>query len=196
MPRPQNPEVRRRLLAAGLELIFTRGFNGCGVQEITAAAGIPKGSFYNYFVTKDAFAVAVLEEYWKWVEKNFCSVLRNPKVKPLDRIAKYFRAMTDEKQARKFTLGCLIGNLSLEVSDSSPDARQKLANIFKLWQEPIAATLREAQERNELSRDRKVDDLAAALIEAWEGAVMRGKVEQQRESYRRFESITLPRLLQ
>jgi TetR/AcrR family transcriptional repressor of nem operon len=196
MPRPQNPEVRQRLLAAGLELIFTCGFNGCGVQEITAAAGIPKGSFYNYFVTKDAFAVAVLEEYWKWVEKNFCSILRNPKVKPRDRIAKYFRAMTDEKQARRFTLGCLIGNLSLEISDSSPDARQKLANIFKRWQEPIAATLREAQEGNELSRDRKVDDLAAALIEAWEGAVMRGKVEQQRESYRRFESITLPRLLQ
>jgi TetR/AcrR family transcriptional repressor of nem operon len=38
------------------------GFNGCGVQDITAAAEIPKGSFYNYFASKEDFA-QILEEY-------------------------------------------------------------------------------------------------------------------------------------
>jgi TetR/AcrR family transcriptional regulator, transcriptional repressor for nem operon len=195
MPRPENPAVRQKLLSAGLELIFSRGFNGCGVQEITAAAGIPKGSFYSYFPTKDAFASSILEEYWKWMEETFSPILQNRRMKPLTRISKYFRAMTDEKQPRQFTLGCLIGNLSMEMADTSPDTRKKLSVLFKRWQQPIVECLREAQEHHELAADRQIEDLAAALIEAWEGAVMRGKVEQQRESYQRFEAITLPRLL-
>jgi TetR/AcrR family transcriptional repressor of nem operon len=46
MPRPSNPEVRKRLLAAGLDLIHLRGFAASGVKDITDAAGVPKGSFY------------------------------------------------------------------------------------------------------------------------------------------------------
>ncbi len=71
MPRPQNPDVRKRLMAAGQQLFLTQGFNGCGVQEITSAAEVPKGSFYSYFETKEAFALAVLEEFWIGVEKKF-----------------------------------------------------------------------------------------------------------------------------
>jgi TetR/AcrR family transcriptional repressor of nem operon len=195
MPRPQNPDVLQRLLSTGQEIVFAQGFNGCGVQDITAAAGIPKGSFYSYFETKDAFAVAVLEEYWKSIENKYGPILRNPRLKPLDRIHRYFRAMADEKEERQFALGCLIGNLSLELSASSRDARAKLTGLFARWQEAIVVCLREAQERKELGRDRNVEELAAAIIEAWEGAVMRGKVDQKRTSYRRFETMVLPRLL-
>ena len=49
MPRPANPDVRRRLLAAGLDLVHSRGFSASGVKDITDAAGVPKGSFYAYF---------------------------------------------------------------------------------------------------------------------------------------------------
>ena len=64
MPRPPNPEVRNRLLAAGLDLVHTRGFTASGVKDITDAAGVPKGSFYAYFASKEAFAAAILEHYW------------------------------------------------------------------------------------------------------------------------------------
>ena len=59
MPRPSNPEVRRRLLAAGLDLVHARGFAASGVKDITDAAGVPKGSFYAYFPSKEAFAAAI-----------------------------------------------------------------------------------------------------------------------------------------
>ncbi|MGH3642728.1 MAG: TetR/AcrR family transcriptional regulator, partial [Mycobacterium sp.] len=64
MPRPPNPDVRRRLLASGLALVHGRGFAASGVKDITDSAGVPKGSFYAYFSSKEAFAAAILEHYW------------------------------------------------------------------------------------------------------------------------------------
>ena len=59
-----RPNVRERLLDAGVEIFHRCGFNGCGVQEITEAAGVPKGSFYNHFASKEALGAAVLDRYW------------------------------------------------------------------------------------------------------------------------------------
>src|SRR6476659_11363181 len=72
MPRPSNPEVRRRLLAAGLDLVHARGFAASGVKDITDAAGVPKGSFYAYFPSKEAFAAAILDHYWSDIEARSC----------------------------------------------------------------------------------------------------------------------------
>jgi TetR/AcrR family transcriptional repressor of nem operon len=60
-----RPNVRERLLDAGVEIFHRCGFNGCGVQEITEAAGVPKGSFYNHFASKEALGAAVLDSYWQ-----------------------------------------------------------------------------------------------------------------------------------
>ena len=68
MPRPANPEVRKRLLAEGLDLIHARGFAASGVKDITEAAGVPKGSFYAYFPSKEGFASAILDADWVDIE--------------------------------------------------------------------------------------------------------------------------------
>jgi len=58
MPRPN---VREKIIDAGLKVLIEKGFNGCGVQDITAAAGVPKGSFYNHFESKEALGGEVVE---------------------------------------------------------------------------------------------------------------------------------------
>jgi TetR/AcrR family transcriptional regulator, transcriptional repressor for nem operon len=195
MPRPQNPNVRKRLMAAGQQLFLTQGFNGCGVQEITSAAEVPKGSFYSYFETKEAFALAVLEEFWIGVEKKFGGILRDAALKPVERVARYFKALSDDKARHNYAHGCLIGNCSLEMTDVSADTRAKLSDIFERWENPIITCLREAQSKKEIAANHDLRDLAASIIESWEGAVMRAKVEQRRSAYRRFEEIVLPSLL-
>ena len=64
MPRPANRLVRENLLSAGLALFHAQGFNAVGIKEITDTAGVPKGSFYSYYGSKNAFAAAVLGRYW------------------------------------------------------------------------------------------------------------------------------------
>src|ERR1700748_953548 len=133
MPRPANPETRSRLLEKGGDLVSSRGFNATGVQEITAAAGVPKGSFYNYFGSKEAFAVELLSDYWDSVVGLYGSILTDNHVSPLSRIVRYFAGLADFHERRQYAFGCLIGNMALEVTTSSEEVRTKLAAIYREW---------------------------------------------------------------
>src|SRR5690348_18515109 len=93
MPRPSNPDVRRRLIESGLKLISKQGFAGSGVADITASAGIPKGSFYQYFESKQSYAIELLDDYWRAVEDKHTKVLLDDRYAPLDRIARHFHSI-------------------------------------------------------------------------------------------------------
>jgi len=192
MPRPANPKTRSRLLEKGGDLVSSRGFNATGVQEITAAAGVPKGSFYNYFDSKEAFAVEVLSDYWDQVVEAHGPTLTDSHIPPLSRMARYFEGLADFHARRQYAFGCLIGNMALEVTPSSEDVRAKLAAIYREWSTSLADCLREAQARKELAPGRDASQLAAALIDTFEGAVMRAKVERSRAPFDSFERCVLP----
>jgi TetR/AcrR family transcriptional repressor of nem operon len=195
MPRPANLEVRARFLSIGRDVVLERGFNGCGVGDITAAVGVPKGSFYNYFESKEQFAAEILEAYWLSIESRHGPILYDARIKPLVRISRFFRAVSNDHAHKDFTLGCLIGNLSLELSNCSEDTRQRLLGLLDRWETSLAECLREAQQRGEFSRERDAAEVASILVEAYEGAVMRGKVEQSGAACGRFEKVVLPLLL-
>jgi TetR/AcrR family transcriptional regulator, transcriptional repressor for nem operon len=196
MPRPPNPDVPRRLLAAGLELVHARGFAGSGVKDITDAASVPKGSFYAYFPSKEAFAAAILEHYWADIESRLVPIL-DADGSALERITRFFHALADEHEAGNFLLGCLVGNLSLELGGSSDQVRAELVRVLDRWDAALAACVRAGQDGSgEIRADVDAGQLAAQLIEAWEGAALRGKVTRSRVPYERFEAVTLPSLLQ
>jgi len=192
MPRPANPETRSRLLEKGGDLVSSRGFNATGVQEITAAAGVPKGSFYNYFGSKEAFAVELLSDYWDMVVALYGPILTESHTSPLSRITRYFAGLADFHERRQYAFGCLIGNMALEVTPSSEEVRVKLAAIYREWSASLADCLREAQVRKELAPGKDAKQLAAALIDTFEGAVMRAKVERSRAPFDSFERCVLP----
>jgi len=195
MSRPPNPEVRLRLISAGLKLIQTQGFNGSGIKDFTLAAGIPKGSFYNYFPTKDAFVVDLLEEYWSELEKSHAPLLHDRRKEPFSRIASFFRALAGEHERHDFALGCMVGSLALELSATSPEVRAKLESLLSRWARLLIDCLLEAQAKKQLAPATNVQELASVLIEAWEGAALRGKVLQSVKPYRRFETFLLKHLL-
>jgi len=195
MPRPPNPEVRSRLLAAGMDLVHARGFAASGVKDITDAAGVPKGSFYAYFPSKEAFGAAILEHYWTDIETRLLPILGTDG-SARERITRFFHALADEHQAGDFLLGCLIGKLSLELGGSSEPVRAELARILGSWDEALTACVRSGQDGSgDVRADLDATELAALLVEAWEGAALRGKVSRSRTPYERFEAITVPALL-
>jgi TetR/AcrR family transcriptional regulator, transcriptional repressor for nem operon len=194
MPRPSNPEVRRRLLQAGLDLVHARGFAASGVKDITDAAGVPKGSFYAYFPSKEALAEAILEHYWSDIQTRLLPILDDDG-SARERITRFFHALTDDHEAEDFLLGCLIGQMSLELSGSSERVRAELLSILDRWDEALTACVRSGQGAGGVRADLDAAQLAALLIEAWEGAALRGKVLRSRAPYERFEAITIPALL-
>ena len=195
MPRPPNPEVRRRLLAAGLDLVHARGFTASGDKDITDAAGVPKGSFYAYFSSKEAFAAAILEHHWADIETRLVPIL-DEDGSAQKRITRFFHALADEHEAGDFLLGCLVGNLSLELGGSSEPVRTELVSILDRWDAALTSCVRSGQQRSgDVRRDLDAGQLASQLIEAWEGAALRGKVTRSRIPYDRFEAVTVPALL-
>ncbi|MEV5493289.1 TetR family transcriptional regulator C-terminal domain-containing protein [Streptomyces bobili] len=195
MPRPANPQVRERLLTAGLTLFHTQGFNAVGLKEITDTACVPKGSFYSYYTSKNAFAAAVLARYWTDIVRTHSGILGDASLPSVTRVTRFFEALTQDHAEHGFARGCLIGNLALELSAEQEEAQRELVDIMTRWADLVAACLREARSQGVLAKTPGERELASMIIEAWEGAAMRGRVERSRVPYDRFLSFSLPRLI-
>ncbi|AGC48383.1 TetR family transcriptional regulator [Myxococcus stipitatus DSM 14675] len=191
MPRPS---VRDRLLAAGLETLRTQGFNGCGVQDITDAAGVPKGSFYNHFDSKEALGAAVVDQYMRVGEERLAP-LQDTSLTPLRRLRQYFAAQVDMLVETKFECGCLLANFAAELADHSPLIRERVAASFATWARRIEDVLREAQAAGEVAADVSPDMLATFMLSAWEGAVLRARVEKGRAPLDGFLWLAFDRAL-
>ena len=186
--------TREQLLAAGLETLHARGFNATGVQDIVDAAGVPKGSFYNHFASKDALGVEVVQLF---AAKSAARrrMLQDSSTAPLVRLRKYFEALNQIGAASGYARGCLLGNFSSELSAQSPAIRACLSTAFADWTEAVAAVIAEAQHAGAVPKTLAADQLATFLIDAWEGAVMRSKVERSRKPLDTFMAVTFTKIL-
>jgi TetR/AcrR family transcriptional repressor of nem operon len=184
--------VREKLVEAALELFHTKGFNACGVLDITNAAGVPKGSFYNHFKSKELLALEVLDVYVKRVPFD---VLHDKSKSPLQRLRLNFEDFADIHVAWRFERGCLMGNFGSEMSTQSPVIRKALKNLFNVWCDLIARVLREAQAQGEIAAKRDPDQLARFLVNSWEGAVIRAKVTRTRAPLEDFFATSFDSLL-
>ena len=105
--------MREEIVGAGLRRFHELGYNAAGVKDITDAAGVPKGSFYNHFESKEALAVETLQRYG--VDLRLTD-LADGSVAPLARIRRHFEFMRDRIVAVRGRQGCLLGNLGAEVA--------------------------------------------------------------------------------
>jgi TetR/AcrR family transcriptional repressor of nem operon len=188
-----RPSTREQLLAAGLETLFARGFNGCGVQDIAAAAGVPKGSFYNHFESKEAFAVAVLERYWQRGAAGLAG-LSDERVPPVERLRRYFDAVAAHIVADGCQ-GCMITNFSTELADQSRLVRDRLAAIFAGWRRTLESCIREAQRAGDVASDLEAGVLASFILDAWEGAILRAKVDKDPGAFEQFNRVVFDKIL-
>ena len=183
-----KPSVREQLIDAGLKTLLRQGFNGSGVQDIADAARVPKGSFYNHFESKEAFAAEVLERYWQAGAVR-TAVLRDLTVGPVERLRIYFGALFDAAVGPDFEKGCMIGNFSTELPEQSPEIRERLAAIYAAWTRSIESCVREAQNAKRVRVDLPASAVASFLINSWEGAVLRARVERDRSPLVQFEQV-------
>jgi TetR/AcrR family transcriptional repressor of nem operon len=193
--RSAKDEVRGRLLEAGVETFRRMGFNGCGVQDITDSAGVPKGSFYNHFESKEALGAEALEHYWK---EGACSTLRilsDETIPPVERLRQYFQTMADRLAENEFTCGCLVGNLAAEMADHSKLISDRLSSIFAGWTQAVANCIRDGQRLGQIRADARADSLAAFLLNAWEGATLRARMDKDGAALSQFINTAFTTLL-
>lgn len=193
--REDLADTRELLLRAGLEVLTEKGFSATGIEEILGRVGIPKGSFYHYFESKEVFGLELIERYGEFFARRLDRHLRNPALSPLSRL----HAFVDDAKAGmarfEYRRGCLIGNLGQEMGSLPESFRARLKDTFEDWQSRFSACLVQAQQAGQLARDADARQLAAFFWIGWEGAVLRAKLEQSArplEVFAEFFFASLP----
>jgi TetR/AcrR family transcriptional regulator, transcriptional repressor for nem operon len=191
--------VRDKLIESAVEVFHARGFNGCSVQDIVEAAGVPKGSFYNHFASKEALGVEVVRAYTALVggyvvEAGAANILSG-EGSPLQRTRAYFEAVIEQNVSCGVRNGCLLGNFATELAPHSTEIAKAVTDALDNWSAAVAQALAQAQEAGELSTDADVDALARYLVDGYEGAAARAKLIGDRAPMDEFIRTTFDFLL-
>ncbi len=178
---PDQSQVRKKLIQAGLIHLTEKGYSAVGVDEILKAASVPKGSFYHYFRNKADFGSHLIIAYHAYFVGKLDRAFLNENIPALDRL-KAFALDAERGMARyEFQRGCLVGNLGQEMGALPEGFRDQLTEVLEDWQRRTARCLRLAQEQGELGHHHDPDGLAAFFWIGWEGAVLRAKLERRVE---------------
>ena len=155
-----------------------RSYGTIGVAEISAEAGVPKGSFYYFFPSKQSLALAVIDAHWEKQRAEWLRNLTGPGRLP-ERLQGLFRSTTEvQEQAVEGTgavVGCLFGNLALEVSAQDDPVRARLQQIFDEQIDIVETAIRTAVEAGEVTLD-DPRETAKAIVAQVEGMVLFAKL--------------------
>jgi len=188
-------DTRLSILEKGARIIHKKGFNHTGIKEILDAAGVPKGSFYHFFKSKEDYGLNLLDHYAGFFVKKAEDLLNETDTPPLQRLKRFFDDFLCFFEDNACELGCPIGNLSQEMGDLNPAFRNKLEEIFQSMVSPVERLLKEAQTRKELSKKVDTREMADFLINSWEGAILRMKVQKNPDALRLFARMMFDSLL-
>jgi len=183
------------ILQAGLDIILTKGFNGTGVEAILKQANVPKGSFYNFFSSKEEFGLAIIDKYVADIGERFHSIFKDESLPPLERVKKSFETLIARFESNDCAKGCLIGNLSLEMSDQFEKVRQRLEQSLQGWTRVLSKLLLQAQKEQAIPADLDPAMLAESLISSFQGALLRSKVKKSSEPLKNFTYLFFDRFL-
>ncbi|MFI7039147.1 TetR/AcrR family transcriptional regulator [Microbispora rosea] len=174
----RTSDAKEKILGAARTLIELRGYSALGVAEICKSAGVPKGSFYYFFDTKEALALAVIDEHWADQERTWKRILSG-EGEPLDRLRRLFEATQAVQRAGQrdcgTVSGCLFGNLTLEMSNQTEAIRGRLQEIFDAQVDMIDAIVVEALARGDVTvADTR--EAARSVVAQLEGHVLFAKL--------------------
>jgi TetR/AcrR family transcriptional repressor of nem operon len=173
----------------GTELFTEQGFHATSIEEVLARVGVPKGSFYYYFESKQAFGEAVIGNYADYFEKKFDRIFGDTSRSPLQRLRDFVADASSGMARFGFRRGCLVGNLGQELAGLNDAFRTRLEAVLLSWQARFAGVLEEARRQGEIPADTDVSAAAEFFWIGWEGAIMRAKLTRDDAPLTRFADV-------
>ncbi len=182
-------EVINQMLETGTDLVSKNGFNKLGLNEVVKHMGIPKGSFYYYFNSKDDFGLKVIDHYAMQSEALIKSYLEDKSKTPKERILTLFNDRIPVYEDQEYMEGCLLGNCSLELAAQKGEFATKISECFDQWENLFTMTIDEGQKEGSIKSTYEAEIMAQFILNSWEGALLRmksTKTNQAMEIFIRF----------
>ncbi|HEY9792738.1 MAG TPA: TetR family transcriptional regulator C-terminal domain-containing protein [Candidatus Obscuribacterales bacterium] len=173
--QPVRPNIRAELIQAGTQIMLEKGFNNTGIAEVLTTVGVPKGSFYYYFESKEEFGLQIINTFDEDRTARLDHFLGDKSTTPIQRLKAWCEDRRLNMQDSKCRKGCLIGNLSQEMADQSEVFRARLEEILTRWRNKFAACIKEGQTLGQITSEIDAVDLAEFFLSGWEGSLIRTK---------------------
>ncbi|HCR9766656.1 TPA: TetR/AcrR family transcriptional regulator [Citrobacter koseri] len=178
MNKQTEHDTREHLLATGEQLCMQRGFTGMGLSELLKTAEVPKGSFYHYFRSKEAFGVAMLERHYAGYHQRLATHFDAGAGNYRDRILAYYQETLNQFCQQGTISGCLTVKLSAEVCDLSEYMRTAMDKGARHIITLLAQSLEKGREARCLSFAGEPLQQAQILYALWLGANLHAKISR------------------
>ena len=170
-----------KLLDQGVTLFLEKGYHATGLQEILDTIQLPKGSFYTYFNSKEAFAAEAIAHYIEPFIVRLSAHLADQEADGLAALRAYYLELVGEVEQSGFKGGCLLGNLMGEIGDTSPLCQRALLDAVERYSNLQKSLLERGQRQGTVRLDRSAKSMADLILNGWQGALLRMKVQQSVE---------------
>jgi TetR/AcrR family transcriptional repressor of nem operon len=187
--------ARDKILEHAALIIRKKGFNNTGIQEILESAGVPKGSFYFYFRSKDDLGLALIDYYAGGFGSRWRTIMMDSETRHLKRLERFFEESRIRLEQDEWKTGCPIGNLTQEMGILNEAFQAKLKKVFSGMKNVIKTCLVQAQLERDISSALDPDTTADFILNSWEGALLRMKAEGHTGPLVLFQKIVFDRVL-
>ena len=171
-------DVRDNILATGQRLMAGKGYSAVGLNEILTAAGVPKGSFYHYFGSKDAFGEALLDSYFEDYLAEIDVTLALPGLSMAQRVLRYFEVWQQTQSFFDCQGKCLAVKMAAEVADLSEAMRLAIQRGTAGIVSRLAAAIDAGVAEGSLAVTGDASSIARSLYQLWLGASIMVKIER------------------
>ena len=187
----QHLDVRQHILDTAQPIILGKGFSAVGLNELLSKAGVPKGSFYHYFKSKEMFGEALLSSYFSEYQARLEVRLAPSGCTAGERLLSYWDTWLETQSSDGTEGKCLIVKLSGEVSDLSEAMRATLQLGTNRIVERLADCIREGAIDGSLPREIEACNTALTLYNLWLGATLLTKIRRDRSALEAAMAATL-----
>ncbi|MGR3481294.1 TetR/AcrR family transcriptional regulator [Salipiger marinus] len=187
-------DMRTHILATAQKIMSGKGFSGVGLNEVLTAAEVPKGSFYHYFGSKEAFGQALLERYFELYLAAMDELLSRPGLTGAQRLSAYWTHWLDTQTADDPQSKCLVVKLAAEVSDLSEPMRRVLLEGTGQITARLAEMIEAGIADGSLAVQGAPQEIATQLYQSWLGASLLAKITRDDAPLRAAMAATRSRL--
>lgn len=182
---------KQAILEKGESILRQRGYHNTGINRILEECSISKGSFYNFFKSKEEFGLEVLKLYG---DRNLSIMgeflMESPEKSSLQRLRNFYQSFFQANQQEQYQFGCLVNNFALEIGGQNEKLRQMLEQQYNRFLHPVIKCLRQAQEEGEVRSDYSAEILGEYIHSNFMGVLNRLKSSKDARPFEIFYQIT------
>lgn len=179
----EHSEVRDGIVAVGQRIMAKKGYSAVGINEILTEAGIPKGSFYHYFGSKDAFGETVLSMYFEryWAEMDVAFGRSGSTM--AERLIRYFDDWRETQSLLDCQGKCLAVKLGAEVADLSEPMRTAMKRGTAGIITRLADAIQAGKQDRSVNVEQPAPEVAESLYQLWVGASVMAKIARNTQAF-------------